>query len=511
MLPLMRILNLGTFYFVIIFNIEVADSFGLRIPLNRLQQLDSHSHSLQLLSKKSSEDDKLQIKEAKKEKKRKLQEGWKLQEEENISQPDVLQIAQLYEDKPLPENVRNRLSLIELIFLNDISIFQKTFPGVEISDEFIQRNERIKRGGDLMGNDLELLAHKNGQLQASSFDKKMVRRSYFDDLSASHVCTATANDLQEVHIKDLKKGSINDGKIIWMTVAEPPYSFPSSSEVTILASNSEGDLKSLTLCNTFPSITTNADVQDYLQVGTKIGIKEPLMKCLSTGYYGLHVENPCNVEICRDIPKLACVSHDPFQQDGMENYYGPIEIRDAGKKGRGLFLTRDVKEGEVLLRESAFAYSYYREGNIAVNLKANCYSDGSQLSTVTDLVIAATNNATVNTMLSFLSNSKTNAISNPTIDMFRSGINLPPSPQLSAYVIEGIVTMNAFEIAYGSQRGTGLWVVTSFCNHETYENTIVKNDGKVKTFIAKKDLKNGDEMSISYGTDSALLKRKWGI
>jgi hypothetical protein len=59
---------------------------------------------------------------------------------------------------------------------------------------------------------------------------------------------------------------------------------------------------------------------------------------------------------------------------------------------RGLFLTRDVKEGEVLLRESAFAYSYYREGNIAVNLKANCYSDGSQLSTVTDLVIAATNN-----------------------------------------------------------------------------------------------------------------------
>jgi hypothetical protein len=39
----------------------------------------------------------------------------------------------------------------------------------------------------------------------------------------------------------------------------------------------------------------------------------------------------------------------------------------------------------------------------------------------------------------------------------------------------------------------------------------VKNDGKVKTFIAKKDLKDGDEMSISYGTDSALLKRKWGI
>lgn len=69
---------------------------------------------------------------------------------------------------------------------------------------------------------------------------------------------------------------------------------------------------------------------------------------------------------------------------------------------RGLFLTRDVKEGEVLLRESAFAYSYYREGNIAVNLKANCYSDGSQLSTVTDLVIAATNNVSTPVFFPFI-------------------------------------------------------------------------------------------------------------
>lgn len=261
MLPAMRILNLGTFYFLIFFNFKVANSFGLRIPVHRLQLLSLQSHSLQLLAKKSSEDEKLQLKEAKKEKKRLLQEGWKLQAEEIISQPDVLQIAQLYEDKPLPENVKNRLSIIELIFLNDISIFQKTFPGIEISDEFIQRNERIKRGGDFMGNDLELINHKNGQLQATSIDKKMVRRCYFDDISASHVCSTPSSDLQKIDVKDLKKGSINDGKILWVTVAESAYSFPSSSEVTILVSDGDGDLKSLTIWNTFPSIATNANVQ----------------------------------------------------------------------------------------------------------------------------------------------------------------------------------------------------------------------------------------------------------
>ena len=36
-------------------------------------------------------------------------------------------------------------------------------------------------------------------------------------------------------------------------------------------------------------------------------------------------------------------------------YLGPIEVQGSDGKGRGLFATRDVKAGELLLCEKAFA------------------------------------------------------------------------------------------------------------------------------------------------------------
>jgi hypothetical protein len=194
---------LVTLYYVILFNFKVANNLGLKITVYhlQLQLLSSKSHSFQLLAKKSAEDDKSQFNGDKKEKDFKVREGWKLPEELNTSQSDVMQIAKLYNDKTLPGSVKDRLKVTELILLKDISIFLKTFPDVEISDEFQQRNERIKRGGDFMGNDLERISHKSSQLYALSIaNKKTIRRSYFDDISASHVCNAAATDLQEIHV-----------------------------------------------------------------------------------------------------------------------------------------------------------------------------------------------------------------------------------------------------------------------------------------------------------------------
>ena len=37
------------------------------------------------------------------------------------------------------------------------------------------------------------------------------------------------------------------------------------------------------------------------------------------------------------------------------NFQGPIEARSSGERGRGLFLTRDIKAGELLLCEKAFS------------------------------------------------------------------------------------------------------------------------------------------------------------
>lgn len=43
-------------------------------------------------------------------------------------------------------------------------------------------------------------------------------------------------------------------------------------------------------------------------------------------------------------------------------YIGPVEIRQTESKGRGLFVTKAVKAGELLLCEKAFSHAHADEG-----------------------------------------------------------------------------------------------------------------------------------------------------
>lgn len=55
-------------------------------------------------------------------------------------------------------------------------------------------------------------------------------------------------------------------------------------------------------------------------------------------------------------------------------YIGPVEVRESTGKGRGLFLTKAVKAGDLLLCEKAFSHAYVPEtgnGNSKVTLLIN--------------------------------------------------------------------------------------------------------------------------------------------
>jgi hypothetical protein len=141
-------------------------------------------------------------------------------------------------------------------------------------------------------------------------------------------------------------------------------------------------------------------------------------------------------------------------------------------------------------------------------MKLRTFSKGSHIALVNELVLA-TRDSTVNNMLSLLFSGVNNTNPIPSIDLFKKG-SFSSSPQLSASTIEGIVYYNAFEMLYSSKKGTGLWIIASFCNHDTYTNTVDEISGKVKTIRAKKYLKAGTEITISYGTDFKK-QNKWGI
>ena len=70
-------------------------------------------------------------------------------------------------------------------------------------------------------------------------------------------------------------------------------------------------------------------------------------------------------------------------------YLGPTEIGPSRGRGRGMFVTRDVKVGELLLCEKAFAYRFADtegDSNSKITLLLNTHTDRGFLGTQADLI-----------------------------------------------------------------------------------------------------------------------------
>eukprot|EP01038_Epipyxis_sp_PR26KG_P008045 gene8045-10900_t len=58
-------------------------------------------------------------------------------------------------------------------------------------------------------------------------------------------------------------------------------------------------------------------------------------------------------------------------------------------------------------------------------------------------------------------------------------------------------------------KASGVWIVTSFMNHDNFPNTAKTLIGKMMFVYANKDLKKGDELTSEYGAGDILAR--WGI
>ena len=68
-------------------------------------------------------------------------------------------------------------------------------------------------------------------------------------------------------------------------------------------------------------------------------------------------------------------------------YVGPVEIRQTESKGRGLFVTKDVKAGDLLLCEKAFSHAHIGEGtSTGVSLLINPETNQGFMGAQADLI-----------------------------------------------------------------------------------------------------------------------------
>eukprot|EP01036_Dinobryon_divergens_P029072 gene29072-38128_t len=185
-------------------------------------------------------------------------------------------------------------------------------------------------------------------------------------------------------------------------------------------------------------------------------------------------------------------------------------------KGRGLFLTEDVEEDQVILREQVFEYGFstppYKSFDILV------------LKLYNRVIIDEEFNSLLATLTDGMRGMELPKLEQLTVD---ANHTIALHPTLSIENIQGIVRLNSFNyynndpIARLSSssdsenaeevEGSALWLVTSFMNHDSKDpNTYRRQDGKFNTLTAARKLPRGTELTTRYH-HSAKALQQWGI
>lgn len=433
-----------------------------------------------------------------------------------------------------------------------------------------------------------------------------------DDVSETNVCHKEVEHLSECFLTDLLtdyKGRVAIDRVLWLETVEP--AFKTSCAVQLCVTDKSGSIVTLSLYHYLKPGAPDALLETLFPVGTKFGLFNPYLKCSNVGRLALRNDNPGNVKLvirCIDegtsesatarsrpadpikastisntdlenqrmgLYDFATLSFDPYNQDHIADYYGPIQVRSAGRKGRGLFVSRDVAVGELLFAEKAFAFRAHDEDHIlmATNYDTRRVNKGSQYNLVSDILIKIHEDSHSNSILSYLQTDFNEANDTiPNLNQFllyhESVSDLPIKPRMSAKQVDGAIYTNAHEFdikpsptvkdrqqlcsslspgvdkdiflnglqyrakakkiyqtlqknkkesgmmqEHSLSGGMALWIIGSFMNHESLQlpNTVREVFGNMLFVYALCPMKAGDEITTTYSDDVNALKNGWGI
>ncbi|KAF2801437.1 uncharacterized protein BDZ99DRAFT_577577 [Mytilinidion resinicola] len=203
-------------------------------------------------------------------------------------------------------------------------------------------------------------------------------------------------------------------------------------------------------------------------------------------------------------------------------YIGPVEIRKTEKKGRGLFVTKAVKAGDLLLCEKAFGHAYVTEsdeGNSKVTLLINPEKNrafmGGQSDLIRILVQKLYHNPSVARAFTTLHHGTYEAVSTPAVD---------GKAIVDTFLVEQIMSFNVFGCPLSSliihknlgakkskeptaYHSCGIWTQASYINHSCTSNACRAFIGDMMIVRATQDLEPGTEITFWYRIpDGTTLK-----
>ncbi|KZM21802.1 uncharacterized protein EKO05_0001775 [Ascochyta rabiei] len=202
-------------------------------------------------------------------------------------------------------------------------------------------------------------------------------------------------------------------------------------------------------------------------------------------------------------------------------YVGPVKVQKVPGKGRGLFVTKPVKAGDLLLCEKAFSHAYVVEGGsedssiaLLINSETNRGFLGGQASLIKLIVQKMHCNPSLAAAFTALHHGNYKPASTSAVD---------GRPVVDTFLVEQIMTFNVFgcprsslqtyknaasdqskqETAYHS---CGIWIQASYINHGCTSNVRRSFIGDMMIVRATRDLEPGDEITFWYHAPNGKAK-----
>ncbi|THH05390.1 hypothetical protein EW145_g4834 [Phellinidium pouzarii] len=230
-------------------------------------------------------------------------------------------------------------------------------------------------------------------------------------------------------------------------------------------------------------------------------------------------------------------SQKPASLPDIANYCGPIEVKTRGGTNavRGVFVTRDVKIGELLMVAKPIASSHPSESPrddnemfMSFNFLTKMTSLRSGYMLITKVVQRIWDDssiaATINSMYAGPDCAEPLPYPIP-LASDASALNNPQKPVVDIDInrIEGVISMNSFRpqsLGFGTFSKTsnashdiedtpsGLYELPSFCNHACLSTAARAFFGDVMVIHASQSLRKGDEVTLEYCDGTLPLKQR---
>ncbi|RSL93841.1 hypothetical protein CDV31_014539 [Fusarium ambrosium] len=197
------------------------------------------------------------------------------------------------------------------------------------------------------------------------------------------------------------------------------------------------------------------------------------------------------------------------------DFSAPVEVRTSPGRGQGIFTTKAVSAGELLICEKAFAYSHVNEDDDSVNLMLNMETDkmivGGQAILLPQIIQKLFHNPEMSRGFFDLHHGDYQSVTVTECD---------GAPVIDSFLVERIITLNSFgsprtsrasfekSITQRTQETTfrtcGIWLLASKMNHSCVSNCRRSFIGDMQIIRATKDLPAGTELTFVYRSPEPL-------